>query len=110
MIAAHAGQQLADALRTCGSNLASYILMQRIKPPANRSALIRNGKCGYEDTVSELGVFGVFLEVSGEVVLNESSGYLMRTKPVSSDEGGVSTGVGVLDSPFLVQQQNTPCM
>lgn len=52
--------------------------------------------------MSELGVFGVFLKVLDETVLNESCGYLMRTKPVSSDEGGVSTGVGVLDSPFLI--------
>ena len=98
-----AGSELADALSQGGNNLASYVLMQRIKPTVKKcTALVRNGKCIYEDTISEFGVFGVFLEVSGEVLLNESSGYLMRTKPVSSDEGGVSTGVGVLDSPILV--------
>lgn len=100
----HAGQELADMLRTGGKDkLASYILMQRINPPVHEdTALVRCGDCVHEDTVSELGVFGVYLKVLDDVVLNESCGYLLRTKPVSSHEGGEGTGVGVLDSPRLV--------
>lgn len=37
-----------------------------------------------------------------EILLNEQQGYLLRTKPVGTDEGGVATGYSVLDSPYLV--------
>jgi len=33
--------------------------------------------------------------------MNKQSGYLMRTKMSSSDEGGVAAGFAVLDSPYL---------
>lgn len=36
-----------------------------------------------------------------KVVINEQSGYLMRTKVSSSDEGGVAAGFAVLDSLYL---------
>ena len=35
------------------------------------------------------------------VIINEQSGYLMRTKVSSSDEGGVAAGYAVLDSIYL---------
>lgn len=34
-------------------------------------------------------------------VMNESAGYLLRTKVASVDDGGVAAGVAVLDSPYL---------
>ena len=36
-----------------------------------------------------------------KVIINEQSGYLMRTKISSSDEGGVAAGFAVLDSVYL---------
>ena len=35
------------------------------------------------------------------VLLNDNSGYLMRTKVSSSNEGGVAAGFAVLDSIYL---------
>lgn len=35
-------------------------------------------------------------------VLNEFGGYLLRVKPVVSDEGGVAAGFAVLGCPALV--------
>lgn len=35
------------------------------------------------------------------VIINDQSGYLMRTKIASSDEGGVAAGFAVLDSVYL---------
>lgn len=37
-----------------------------------------------------------------EIILNKQQGYLLRTKKVGVDEGGVATGYSVLDSPFVV--------
>ena len=36
------------------------------------------------------------------VMLNSQIGYLLRSKAVGIDEGGVATGFAALDSPFLV--------
>lgn len=75
--------------------------MQRIKPATNTSVLVRKGKHGTEETLSELGVYGVYLQVKDEVVINECVGHLLRTKTASSNEGGVAAGFAVLDSPYL---------
>jgi len=34
--------------------------------------------------------------------VNTQQGYLLRTKKLGVNEGGVATGYSVLDSPFLV--------
>ena len=39
-----------------------------------------------------------------KVVINEQSGYSMRTKVSSSDEGGVAAGFAVLDSLYLTDK------
>lgn len=85
-----------------GTNLAAYVLMQRIKPSSNKSTLIRNGKFSEQETLSELGIFGVYLRVQGDVVVNECVGHLVRTKVSTSDEGGVAAGYAVLDTPYLI--------
>lgn len=85
-----------------GKGLASYILMQRIRPPVNQSILIRKGQAVREATLSELGIYGTYLRVDGEVRLNKCVGHLLRTKTATSNEGGVAAGFAVLDSPYLV--------
>jgi len=50
-----------------------------------------------------LGVFGYLLaDVEGRVLRNEAEGHFLRTKAEEMDEGGVSIGAGVVDSPLLV--------
>ncbi|KAF0888206.1 hypothetical protein E2562_013662 [Oryza meyeriana var. granulata] len=84
-----------------GDALAAYILMQRIFPKASLANLVRGGVCHEALTISELGIYGAYLRNKGKVVMNEQSGYLMRTKVSSSDEGGVAAGFAVLDSLYL---------
>ncbi|XP_057439418.1 glutathione synthetase, chloroplastic-like [Lotus japonicus] len=80
---------------------AAYILMQRIFPTLSAAVLMRNG-CWHKDhAVSELGIFSTYLRNKDRVVMNNQSGYLMRTKISSSDEGGVAAGFAVLDSVYL---------
>jgi hypothetical protein len=97
-----ADEELAEKLKDGSEDLASYILMQRIKPTENSSVLVRRGKHSAEPTLSELGVYGVYLQVKDEVVINECVGHLLRTKTATSNEGGVAAGFAVLDSPYLV--------
>ncbi|OAY42222.1 glutathione synthetase, chloroplastic isoform X1 [Manihot esculenta] len=81
---------------------AAYILMQRIFPIVSPVFLVRNGICHKDHAVSELGVYGAYLRNKDKVIVNEQSGYLMRTKVSSSNEGGVAAGFAVLDSMYLI--------
>ncbi|KAM7272933.1 hypothetical protein ACFE04_027597 [Oxalis oulophora] len=76
---------------------AAYILMQRIFPTISPSFLLRDGILHKEHAISELGIYGTYLRKNDKVILNDSSGYLMRTKVSSSNEGGVAAGFAVLD-------------
>ncbi|CAN6338466.1 unnamed protein product [Urochloa humidicola] len=87
-----------------GDALAAYILMQRIFPKASHSYLVRGGICHEGLAISELGIYGAYLRNKDKVVINDQSGYLMRTKVSSSDEGGVAAGFAVLDSLYLTDK------
>ncbi|KAK7337821.1 hypothetical protein VNO77_18408 [Canavalia gladiata] len=80
---------------------AAYILMQRIFPTICAAVLMRNGCWQKDNAISELGIFGTYLRNKDSVIINRQSGYLMRTKISSSDEGGVAAGFAVLDSVYL---------
>jgi len=97
----------------------AWIAMALIVPPAGvGSYLVRpvsgagknddeGAKLGRVETISELGIFGWALFGKGEgtgVVRKERGdvGWLMRTKGVESNEGGVAAGFSVLDSVVLV--------
>uniref|UniRef100_A0A0C9RPL6 Glutathione synthetase n=1 Tax=Wollemia nobilis TaxID=56998 RepID=A0A0C9RPL6_9CONI len=94
-------ETLLELQRNGGDGLAAYILMQRIFPPTHTSFLVRDGIFQQNKTVSELGIFGAYLRNRDNVIINNQSGYLMRTKVSSSDEGGVAAGFAVLDSVYL---------
>ncbi|KAJ1276592.1 hypothetical protein BS78_05G226300 [Paspalum vaginatum] len=87
-----------------GESLAAYILMQRIFPKASLTPLVRGGECFEDLTISELGIYGAYLRNKEKVILNNQSGYLMRTKVSSSNEGGVAAGFAVLDSVILTDE------
>ncbi|CAM0874052.1 unnamed protein product [Alopecurus aequalis] len=87
-----------------GEALAAYILMQRIFPRASLTQLVQGGVCFEDLTISELGIFGAYLRNKDKVVINDQSGYLMRTKVSSSNEGGVAAGFAVLDSILLTDE------
>ena len=97
----------------------AWIAMEMINIPRGvRNWLVRSGFDGSgksvaglaravnEEVVSELGIFGtlLFTEKDGktEVLRDEESGYLLRTKEVINNEGGVGVGFSVLDSVVLV--------
>lgn len=91
----------------------AWIAMQLIIPPRDLgSYLIRAGatsgpngdnKVVRSETVSELGIFGWAL-FSRETGVHErgDAGWLVRTKGVESNEGGVAAGFSVLDSVVLI--------
>ena len=90
--------------------------MARIFPKTQRTAFLRRGRLSILPSISELGVYGVFLGAGKGIdqgagqgpprsqppLLNEYAGYLLRTKPYGVDEGGVASGFSVLNTPLLV--------
>ncbi|KAJ3381817.1 hypothetical protein HDU92_005110 [Lobulomyces angularis] len=88
--------KLSAAERRC------FILMDLITPPTLQNLMVREGKISRQDVQSELGIFGVWLSDGEEVLINEECGHLLRTKKSTSTEGGVSKGISVIDSPYLV--------
>jgi len=106
-----------------------YILMELIEPPPLSNSILRDGKVETGGVIGELGVYGVCLwrkanasvertpeeggrgEEGGverrrvgrvEILKNFEAGYLLRTKGVHSEEGGVAAGFGAVDSCLLV--------
>lgn len=98
------GQALAKALSGMSpEERGAFILMQRIKPEASPAVVVKAGQAILlPETICEVGIYGAFLGDSSTVMLNCEAGHLVRTKAVSSDEGGVAKGFAVLDSPALV--------
>ena len=53
---------------------------------------------------SDINILMVDPRNKDKVILNNQSGYLMRTKVSSSNEGGVAAGYAVLDSILLTDE------
>ena len=94
---------LLDNPKVC----AAYIVMDLIRPPHSPCTFVRDGGViDCDKAVNELGIYGAFITTnSGAVVQNEAIGYLVRTKSVGTNEGGVNAGFAVIDSPRLFSHE-----
>ena len=79
-----------------------FILMKMIHCKESECFMVRRGQLSKVNAVSELGLFGALVVNGDQVVVNEYSGYLVRTKSKDSNEGGVAAGYAVIDSAALV--------
>lgn len=83
------------------NQLNSYIAMEKILPPKSLSCLIKpNGKqLLHVECINEIGIYGTMVSniETKEEFVNEVAGYLVRTKTIDTNEGGVATGYSVLD-------------
>jgi len=96
-------QEMKEALmKFTPQQKSAYILMDRILPPVLPSVMVREGKLIETTAVSELGIYSVFVSDGTNIITNEYAGYLLRTKVSDKDDGGVSAGVAVLDSLYLI--------
>ncbi|XP_051887486.1 glutathione synthetase [Pristis pectinata] len=86
-----------------GSKRSAYILMDRIKPQAVKNYLLQSGAAvKLTECIVELGMFGVYIRNCNRLVMNVCAGHLLRTKSTEFADGGVSAGVAVLDTPYLI--------
>lgn len=97
------GQQIRTALQSMSpQERSAFILMDRIRPSITSNCqIIRSSQVKEINALSELGVYGTILAKGDEILSNEQVGWLLRTKPEESDEGGVVSGFSVLDVPNL---------
>lgn len=97
------GSKMMELLEA-GQGLCQFTLMQKIVPAPHGSSFVRNFSLSPGiPSVSELGVFTIFVSDgsstanTADVVRNRYGGYILRTKPYATDEGGLMAGASVLD-------------
>ncbi|KAL3241226.1 glutathione synthase [Nakaseomyces bracarensis] len=80
----------------------AYILMEIIEPePYTKNIIFRGDDFFRESIISELGIYGTILFDEEKTYFNRNSGWLLRSKFTTSNEGGVAAGFGCLDSVVL---------
>ncbi|KAI8885878.1 glutathione synthase [Backusella circina FSU 941] len=97
------GNDILDELKKLspeGRN--AFILMDLIRSPAVENLMVREGQIITGEVVSELGIYGIYLNDGKEDVVNYTGGHLLRTKATTTKEGGVAAGFAVIDSPLLL--------
>jgi len=82
--------------------LSAFILMERLFPKFCATGFVKNGEVHVQDGLSEFGIYSVYLSDESSTIYSEQVGYLVRTKAVGVDEGGVAAGYSVLNSVRLV--------
>ena len=91
----------ADSLHTLPEDQrAYYVLVERARPPMCRNYSVQGGHVTLGNVVSELGVFGAVLADGDRPLDSRVLGHVLRTK-MTDEDGGMSAGLAVLDSPFL---------
>lgn len=83
----------------------AWILMDRLYPPVHRNYMVKPGykvELETREMISELGIFGVIIGSDKNIIVNRQAGHMLRTKLATDNEGGVATGLGACDSPFLI--------
>ncbi|KAG1473679.1 hypothetical protein G6F56_000822 [Rhizopus delemar] len=99
------GQDIVEALlKLSPKERNAYILMDLIRSPPLDNLMIREGKVIEGEVVSELGIYGIYLNDGQKEIVNYAGGHLLRTKAVTTREGGVAAGFAVIDSPLLVDE------
>ncbi|XP_014220983.1 glutathione synthetase-like [Trichogramma pretiosum] len=91
-----------DSMKT-SKERSAWILMERIFPPLQKNYLIKaNEEVKMQNFISELGIYGVIMGNENQIFYNTEVGHILRTKPADADEGGIVSGAGALDNPYLV--------
>lgn len=83
----------------------AWVLMRRVFPREREKATlaIRGAtQTLIDDLVSEIGLFSVFYKGEPATDLDGYAGYLIRSKPARENEGGIHSGMGILDSLVLI--------
>ncbi len=95
------GQSLVDKLSSMTKEESkAFVLMEMIHQPSFDSVSLSHFEAKRVKAVTELGIYGVsvYSDNSAEATVNSSVGYLLRTKPEDTKEGGIIGGYSFLDA------------
>ncbi|XP_078367760.1 glutathione synthetase-like isoform X2 [Oculina patagonica] len=96
------GEDIRRTLLSNPENRAQYILMDRIQPASiNKNIIVRQESMRPVESISELGVFGIFISRGDEILVNKEGGYLVRSRPWNMLEVISLHGEGAYGSPYL---------
>eukprot|EP00933_Yihiella_yeosuensis_P060185 TRINITY_DN6233_c0_g1_i1.p1 TRINITY_DN6233_c0_g1~~TRINITY_DN6233_c0_g1_i1.p1 ORF type:complete len:560 (-),score=118.96 TRINITY_DN6233_c0_g1_i1:291-1970(-) len=105
----HFDEEIQEVLTSkSAEELAEFILMERIRPPATPSPVgITSSPADpvsvvVRQSVTEMGIFGTFVADGQKILRNEVIGHLLRSKGQNTNQGGVFVGNATVDVPFLV--------
>jgi len=98
------GESMVNALKTMPPlERSNYIIMDRIVAPVTPTYfLLKSGELVLKDAISEVGTYGIFIGDNRKTFINDYAGVLVRTKSSSDVDGGVVSGIAVLDSLYLI--------
>lgn len=83
--------------------LIDSIIMERIRPPTFTSYMLRENQLQKKECISEISTYGIILsKPDNECIINKSSGFLIRSKSINDNEGGIATGSSAVDLPALI--------
>lgn len=101
---------IIDLITNQADHLSYFIGMEKVVPPTCTTCLIKpDGKhVLHVECINEIGIFGTMLTnvETNEEFINEVTGYLVRTKTIDTNEGGVATGYSVLDCLDVSENDN----
>ncbi|MGA1119564.1 MAG: glutathione synthase [bacterium] len=99
------GAEIRDFLTSLPtSEDRAWIAMKRIEAETAESLLVVQEQAQSQQSISELGIFGLLRAQSGDLRINMPVGHLVRTKASNVNEGGVVAGYACLNSLISTDQ------
>lgn len=93
------GQDIVDKFKNLSfEDLSTYILMEKIDPSPHVGFFVKNKNMVVAPCTSEFGIYGYIISDPEKMIKSGVGGTLVRTKPATSSEGGITAGFGALDS------------
>lgn len=75
--------------------------MKKIKADTFKALLMKGDEIIEEECVAELGIYGtIFWDNEGKIIFNQDVGCIMKTKPITTNEGGIVAGFAYIDNPY----------
>lgn len=80
-----------------------------INPPPHPSKIVRQGAVYYEQALSDLGIFGTIVwdTKPGKVHSNTTADYFLRSTFRCSNQGGISSEFGCVDSLYVSSKMSS---
>uniref|UniRef100_A0A914H5U5 Glutathione synthetase n=1 Tax=Globodera rostochiensis TaxID=31243 RepID=A0A914H5U5_GLORO len=88
------------------TELTEFILMEKLEPKVYKNHLVRalHPTVFNTEVTAELGIYGSLIGdmTTGQILYNEQKGHGFKTKLATENEGGICSGTGMVDTPYLV--------